>query len=55
MLRMSSRLKIVSKRMAQYLTTHTVTVNYKKGTKCSNSHFSGIPKEKKVMVSLCTA
>jgi hypothetical protein len=44
---MSSRLKIVSKRMAQHLTTRTMIGNYKKGKKGSNSHFSGHTKIKK--------
>lgn len=38
-LRMSSRLKIVSNRMAQHLTTHTIIVNYKKGTYKRNKMF----------------
>jgi len=38
---MSSRLKIVSKRMAQHLTTCIMIGKYKKGTESSYSHFVG--------------
>jgi len=41
---MSSRLKIVSKRMAQHLTTHTMIGNYKKEQKVQILIFQGIPK-----------
>jgi len=44
---MSSRMKIISKRRAQHLTTRTMIGNYRKGTKSSNSHFSGNTKIKK--------